>query len=90
MDENPVVSFGIIDETLVIITILTWCCTRIQYVISACTSLLAESNQQVSPIHRNCWESVKRASVCIFNFESNLSMLSLLTKSSAFKENQRL
>jgi hypothetical protein len=83
---------GIRYETLVIITILTWCCTRIQGVISACTSVQSESNQQVSPVHRNCWESVKRVIVCVFCFEINLSKLCLLTKSkiSALKENQSL
>jgi hypothetical protein len=89
LDGNPVVSFRMRDETLVIITILTWC-IMIQSVISASTSVECKSNQQVSPVHRNCQESVKMVSVHIFSFELNLLKLSLLRKSkiSAFKENQ--
>jgi hypothetical protein len=79
LDENPVVSFGVRDETLVIITILTWCCTRIQGVIPACTSIQSESNQQVSPVRRKCWESVKRVGECVLCFEVHLSKLCLLT-----------
>jgi hypothetical protein len=81
LDENPVVSFSMRDETLVIITILTWCCTRIHGIISACTSVQSESNQQVSPVRRNCREPVKMVSVCIFSFEVSLLKLSLLIKS---------
>jgi hypothetical protein len=91
LDESPVVSFGMRDEALVVITMLTWCCTRIQGVISAFTSVQSEGNHQVSPVHRNCWESVKMVSVTIFCFEINLLKLSLLTNSkiSALTENQR-
>jgi hypothetical protein len=86
--EIPAGSFSIIDETSVIITILTWCCTRIQDILSACTSLQIESNQQVSAVHRSCWESVWRVSVCILSANLNLLRSFLLTKSriGAFRE----
>jgi hypothetical protein len=74
-------SFSIIDETSVNITILTRCCTRIQDIPSACTSLQIESIQQVSAVHSSCWESVWRVSVHILSADVNLSRSSLLTKS---------
>jgi hypothetical protein len=72
LDEIPAVSFGITDKTLVIITILTLGCTGMQDVLSACTSFQAESDQQVSLVLQNCWESVQRVSVCIISAEINL------------------
>jgi hypothetical protein len=72
LDENLVVSLGMRDETLVIITILTWYFTRIQDVVAACTSVQSESNQQVSPVHGNCRESVKQFGVCVCSFGDHL------------------
>jgi len=66
--------------TLVIITVLTRCYTRIQNVLCACTLLEAESDQQVSPDYQNCWESVHRVSVCIFCAEIDVSELFLVIK----------
>jgi hypothetical protein len=92
LDEIPAISFGIMGKTSVIITILTWCCTRIQDIHSACTSLQAESDQQDAPVNRNCLESVQRVCVYISSAEINLSRSFLLTESvvSALNENVRL
>lgn len=65
---------------------------RIQDILCASTSLHSESEEQVSPVHWNSWESVRRVSVCDFSAEMNLWRSSLWTKSAinVLKQNLRL
>lgn len=65
-------------------------CQRIQDTLCASTSPHSESEKQVSPVHWNCWESVRRVSVCDFSAEINLSRASLRTKSKISVLKQKL
>jgi hypothetical protein len=64
--------FSIIkDETSVVITALTWCCTWTQNILPHCTASLRNPSDQEGPtsfstlllLHRNYWKSVLKVSV---------------------------